>query len=215
MLLMPRSFDLVLSMSSSPCVCSVRWGCVLWVPCHPNGPVDACVHFGRLSLLLYKWMPVETPAASLTCKPRLLCYSCVERVWPPRERWVMILWCKVGGVCAPIPPPMCLQVFKHITPLSYIIRRIVCPAILLNCTESRIMLPSIFKAVLGTGSPFFSCLGCVLTRRWGYILGCVTSMWTHYRQSLKAELGILAHVVLLRCGPGVANSVPWHTIICF
>ena len=50
-----------------------------------------------------------------------------------------------------------LQAFKHIAPLSYFIRRIVCPAVLVNCAESRIMLPSIFKAVLGTRNSIFVC----------------------------------------------------------
>lgn len=43
--------------------------------------------------------------------------------------------------------------FKHIAPLSYLIRRIVCPAVLANCSESRILVPSIFKAVLGAPLP--------------------------------------------------------------
>lgn len=42
-----------------------------------------------------------------------------------------------------------VQVFKRMPPLSYFIRRIVCPAVLVNCADARIMLPSIFKAVLG------------------------------------------------------------------
>lgn len=43
-----------------------------------------------------------------------------------------------------------MQLFKNMSPLSYFIRRVVSPAVLVNCADARIMLPSVFKAVLGS-----------------------------------------------------------------
>ncbi len=105
-------------------------------------------------------------------------------------------------LCTPVTPH---QAFLRVSPIQFAIRRIVCPVILLNCTETRILLPVVVRSVLGTC--FCRCSGCCYvgispprSARCALLVGpgCVTSLWSRLRVAMKAELAIMAHVLLLR-----------------
>jgi hypothetical protein len=69
-----------------------------------------------------------------------------------------------------------VQSFKLLLPVSYTIRRVVFPTILMNCTESKLLLPTVFRAVVSA----------------------LTSFWTNHRAPFKYELGAAAHSLLLQ-----------------
>ena len=100
--------------------------------------------------------------------------------------------------------PLCLrQALARLSPITFVVRRVLCPVVLLNCTETRILLPVVFRAVLSTYALRADCFACrvsVVCLRACVMRSpdCVSSLWSRLRSALKNELSVMAFVLLLR-----------------